>query len=249
VVALVGPNGAGKTTLLNAVSGLAPTVSTAIELGGYRIDGHHPAAIAARGAGRSFQNPALLDDAPALENLVAGSHRHLGYTMLDQVIRPSRVRRNEAEMSARARSVLEYASMSSIADAPAGGLSYGSRKLLDILRTLMGRPRLLLLDEPTSGLDAREREVVKALIHDLRTSTNLGMLVVEHHMDIVRAVADRVVGLQAGRVVAVGTPSEVLDSEAFRTTVVGGSRSEAAQDDHGEADPGDDDEGVGTWRS
>jgi branched-chain amino acid transport system ATP-binding protein len=222
VVALVGPNGAGKTTLLNAISGLlGDSVSGKVTLSGKSVLHSHPAAIAAAGVARSFQNPPLIESETVLQNILLGAHLRLRYRMVDQIVRRRAVAAREREATQLAITVLEFAGLARVIDRPVAGLPYGSRKIIDIARTLMSSPKLLLLDEPTSGLDVHERELVQNLLMELRKSTELAILVVEHHMDIVRATADRVIGLQAGAVLAVGTAVEVLDSEAFRSSVVG----------------------------
>jgi ABC-type branched-subunit amino acid transport system ATPase component len=222
VVAIVGPNGAGKTTLLNAISGLlGDSVSGEVTLSGRSVLHSHPAAIAAAGVARSFQNPPLIESETVLQNILLGAHLRLRYRMVDQIVRRRTVAAREREATQLAITVLEFAGLARVIDRPVAGLPYGSRKIIDIARTLMSAPKLLLLDEPTSGLDVHERERVQNLLMELRKSTELAILVVEHHMDIVRATADRAIGLQAGAVLAVGTAVEVLDSEAFRSSVVG----------------------------
>src|SRR5262249_44153135 len=110
----------------------------------------------------------------------------------------------------------------------AGGLSYGTRKLIDIGRAIASGPRLLLLDEPTSGLDADEQAAVARVLGELHRSTPVSILVVEHHMDVVREVANKVIGLQAGTIAAMGTPAEVLDSDTFQALVVGAGDGDVA---------------------
>jgi ABC-type branched-subunit amino acid transport system ATPase component len=225
LIAVVGPNGAGKTTLLNAISGLlGDSVSGEVSLCGKSILHTHPAAIAAAGVARSFQNPPLIESESVLQNMLLGAHLRLGYRMIDQIVRRRAVAAREREATQLAVAVLEFAGLARVIHRPVAGLPYGSRKIIDIARTLMSSPKLVLLDEPTSGLDMHERELVKNLLIELRKSTGLAILVVEHHMDIVRATADRVIGLQAGAVLAVGTAAEVLDSEEFRSSVVGSRR-------------------------
>jgi branched-chain amino acid transport system ATP-binding protein len=222
VVAVVGPNGAGKSTLLNAISGLlGDSVSGEVTLSGKSVLHSHPAAIAAAGVARSFQNPPLIESETVLQNILLGAHLRLRYRMVDQIVRRRTVGAREREATQLAITVLELAGLARVIDRPVAGLPYGSRKIIDIARTLMSSPKLLLLDEPTSGLDVHERELVQNLLMELRKSTELAILFVEHHMDIVRATADRVIGLQAGAVLAVGTAVEVLDSQAFRSSVVG----------------------------
>jgi branched-chain amino acid transport system ATP-binding protein len=227
LAAVVGPNGAGKSTILNAVSGLVRLSAGTILLDREKLGRQRPAVIAARGVGRSFQNPYLVDGMTVLENVLVGAHVANGYTVVDQLWRRSLVRRRERELDARARMLLDELGLSRFASASPRSLPYGPRKLVDIARAVVSRPRLLLLDEPTSGLDAREQAVVSDTLSRLRATGAMTMLLVEHHMDVVRAVASKVIGLQAGTVVAVGGPDEVLDSAQFRSAMVGRAGEDA----------------------
>lgn len=225
-MAVIGPNGAGKSTLLNAVSGLSRgSVGGSIQMFGTVVSNRRADRITRLGIGRSFQDPPLIDEATVLENVLGGAHLRLGYNTFDQLWRRRLVRREETAWQAVAMSILELCALEREANKKASSLPYGSRKLVDIARAFVARPGLVLLDEPTSGLDTAGQQRVVSLLTAIRDRQNPAMLVVEHHMHLVRAIADRVVGLQAGSVIAVGTPSEVLDSAEFRAAVVGGSRS------------------------
>jgi branched-chain amino acid transport system ATP-binding protein len=222
--AIVGPNGAGKTTLLNAICGLIRQNTTgAITFQGESIMGKSANQVARAGVGRSFQDPRLIDAATVWENVLCGMHLHLGYTSLDQLLRPLRVARGEREARERAELAIEFVGLSDCRDLRAGSLPYGKRKLADIARAVVSGPRLLLLDEPSSGLDAAERDAVESLLREIRSSRRTTVLAVEHHMALVRATASHVLGLQAGRVLTSGSPEEVLDSSEFRDAIVGGS--------------------------
>jgi len=229
VVAVVGPNGAGKSTLLNAVSGLLhDNLEGQIHFQGRPVLGLSPTRVAALGFGRSFQDPPLVDGETVLENVLLGAHLRLGYRMADQLWRRGLVKRREAEARERALSILDFTGLGGLTHAKVGGLPYGTRKLIDIARALISGPRVLLLDEPTSGLDPDEQRAVGRLLAELHRATPVTVLIVEHHMDVVRTVATRVVGLQSGAVLVAGTPDEVLDSAAFRTALVGGHRDDDA---------------------
>jgi ABC-type branched-subunit amino acid transport system ATPase component len=229
VAAIIGPNGAGKSTLLNAISGLArPTSGSRISVLGRRIDDAAPSERPKRGIGRSFQNPAMLEDETVLENVLCGAHSVLRYSMLDQIVRRRHVRAREELARAQAQRLLAVVDLWNVRDQPVSSLPYGARKLLDIARAAMASPAVLLLDEPTSGLDAHEQDVVKQILLDIRSLDRVTVLVVEHHMDIVRDVATLILGLEAGRLVASGTADEVLESSAFRAAVLGAEDVELA---------------------
>jgi ABC-type branched-subunit amino acid transport system ATPase component len=222
IVAVVGPNGAGKTTMLNAACGMLSKAQGDIRLMGEPILGKSPERIVRAGIGRSFQHPPLLDSESVLENVLVGDHIRLHYRMADQIWRRSRVNREEAAARDRAHIILKFLGLQDLTDHPVGGLPYGTRKLIDIARAVASGPHLLLLDEPTSGLDSEEREAVAKALTAIHRAAPVSILLVEHHMDIVRNVADGVIALEAGKVSAQGTVQEVLDSEAFQQSMVGG---------------------------
>ena len=222
LVAIIGPNGAGKTTTLNAICQLI-RCSGSITFVGRPIHKLPAWKVAAAGIGRSFQDPPLIDHYSVLENVLCGSHLRLRYGMLQQLLWRRAVRDHEAGMVRRAMTLLEFVGLENQAGKEAGSLSFGARKLVDIVRAMVSGPRLLLLDEPSSGLDEDERSALRGILLALRQERRVGILAVEHHMDLVRATATHVIALQAGEVLMKGTPSEVLDSARFRIAVVGSS--------------------------
>lgn len=222
VVAVVGPNGAGKSTLLDSISGLVSgNARGSIVLGGQELLGQNPVVIAGTGIGRSFQDPPLMEKETVLENVLVGAHRRMGYGMPSQLWRRRAVDAMEGTARARARAVLEFTGIQAFENTGVGQLPYGTRKVVDLARAILSGPSVLLLDEPTSGLDMNEQAVVGSLLRELHETTPVTILIVEHHMDVVRNVADRVVGLQAGKTLAIGTPAEVLDSSDFKAALVG----------------------------
>ncbi|MFF4796173.1 ABC transporter ATP-binding protein [Streptomyces sp. NPDC001276] len=222
ISAIVGPNGAGKTTLLNAIGGLlGRAVHGTVTFDGSPITRRSPTNLARLGLARSFQEPRLIEQASALENVLAGAYLHMGYSTLDQMVRPWRVKKGERGVRDQIVSLLTGIGLAHVRDEPVAGLPYGVRKLIDITRALASAPRLLLLDEPTSGLDSSDRRTVEELLAGLRAERRVTVVVVEHHMDLVRRVADRAIGMAAGCAIATGTPTEVLDSKTFRAAVVG----------------------------
>ena len=222
IMAVVGPNGAGKSTLLNAISGLVRGNRTGrVMLGGSDITRKAPATIAKARVGRSFQDPPLIDSETVLENVLLGDYLHLGYRMFDQLWRRSRVRAAESASRQRALEILDITGLIDVRDQRAGGLSYGSRKLIDIARAIMSRPQLLLLDEPTSGLDASEQAAAAKVLSELHRATDMSILAVEHHMDVVRSLAGRVLALESGKVIAMGTPSELMSTDSVREVIEG----------------------------
>jgi len=221
-LAVIGPNGAGKTTLLNAINGALPRNTTGnVSIMGTPAPRRGALWASRSGLARSFQHPVLIEAATVRENLLLGSHLRLRYTALHQLIPGTRMRREEAREHEKAQLVAEVLGLQDQLREPVSELPYGARKLVDIGRSLMSQPRVLLLDEPTSGLDARERARVTELLAALVRSRQVAIMVVEHHMDVIRAAIPRVVGLRAGVAVADGPTDEVLASAEFQTVLLG----------------------------
>ena len=223
IVAIIGPNGAGKTTLLNAVCGLVPKASGEVRHYGREVTTARPTRIAQSGVGRSFQDPRLIDSVSVLDNVLCGAHATIGYSLADQVIRRIKVGRRERQARADARELLDLFGLVHLAGLEAGRLAYGPRKMVDMVRATISRPSVLLLDEPSSGLDRAERARIEDMLLMIHKEFQIPLLLVEHHMDLVRAVAHRVLGLVSGSVAMEGPTSQVLDSDEFRATMTGNS--------------------------
>jgi branched-chain amino acid transport system ATP-binding protein len=221
IVAVIGPNGAGKTTLLNAICGLVPKANGEVRHYGKDVTNAHPTAIARTGVGRSFQDPRLIDSFSVLENVLCGAHATIGYSLADQVVRRRKVSKREGKARAEAMELLDLFGLAHLADVEAGRLAYGPRKMVDIIRATISRPGILLLDEPSSGLDRAERARIGNMMLKIHGEFGIPMMIVEHHMDLVRAVTNRVLGLASGSVALEGPTGEVLDSAEFRVTMMG----------------------------
>jgi branched-chain amino acid transport system ATP-binding protein len=221
IVAVIGPNGAGKTTLLNAICGLVPKANGEVRHYGKDVTNAHPTTIARTGVGRSFQDPRLIDSFSVLENVLCGAHTTIGYSLADQVVRRRKVSKRERDARADAMELLGLFGLAHLAGLEAGRLAYGPRKMVDIVRATISRPSILLLDEPSSGLDRAERVRIGNMMLKIHREFQIPMLIVEHHMDLVRAVTHRVLGLASGSVALDGPTGEVLDSAAFRVTMMG----------------------------
>jgi neutral amino acid transport system ATP-binding protein len=221
ITGLIGPNGAGKSTLFNCISGFLRPRSGRVSMDGRRIDRLPPHRIARAGLVRTFQTPRALTRMTVAENVMLATPRHPG----ERLGRLGRSREREAE--ARAAELLALVGLDGHAQALAGTLSGGQRKLLDLIRALMAEPRLLLLDEPMAGVNPTTRVQLLQHIRDLRDRDGITLLIVEHDLDFIMGASDRVIVMNDGRVIADGTPEEVRGDERVVDAYLG-ARHEAA---------------------
>ena len=207
--AIIGPNGAGKTTLLNILSGYYTPHHGTVRLDRQAIAGRPPYTIARLGVARTFQTAQLFGDLTVAENVAVGiAGRELGSVVAAMLGAPG-VRRRERELARRAFALLAAAGLAEWADRPADALPAGLRRRLEIVRALATRPKLLLLDEPAAGLGPAEIQELDTELTTLRDRGGPAIILVEHHMDLVMAISDRVTVLDYGRVIAEGSPGEV----------------------------------------
>ena len=208
ICGLIGPTGAGKTTLLNVASGLVPPTGGRILLGDRDVTGRPPHVVAALGMARTFQNIRLFTDLSVLENVMLGRHLRRRATLVEALLRLPRARHEEAESRAAAAALLERLGMTRLAQVEAGTLSYGDQRRVEIARALALEPHILLLDEPAAGLNSSETAVLADVLLDLR-ATGLTLLVIEHDMELIMRVSDRVVVLNFGAKIAEGPPATI----------------------------------------
>ena len=211
IVGLIGPNGAGKSTLLNCISGITRPSAGEVRLGATLLNGRRPDQITALGLGRVFQHPQIVTELSVLDNLRIASHRSLGFSVLAEMIGLPAVRRAEDAARDAAIAVAERLGLGACIGMRTGSLPYGHRKLLELGRVILLGARHLLLDEPIAGLNEEEIEQLAALVLELRRDGGLSILLVEHNMGLVRRLCDRAVVLDAGQVIAEGTPEAVLN--------------------------------------
>jgi branched-chain amino acid transport system ATP-binding protein len=209
VRAIIGPNGAGKTSLFNAVTGHAPLATGTIRFRGERLDGLAPHDVSARGVRRTFQNGGLFGELTALENVLAGLHTEVRSGFFGVLLGLPAARAAERQATARAREQLQLMGIGHLADQPARELSGGQQRMVEIVRALATRPPLLLLDEPAVGLAPAVREQLLGLIRRLVREEGIAVVLIEHAIEFVMSVSDRIVVLNDGKVIAEGTPAEL----------------------------------------
>jgi branched-chain amino acid transport system ATP-binding protein len=206
--ALIGPNGSGKTTLFNLITNLYRADAGEVRLFGAAIADAGDWRIAASGVVRTFQTARVFPGMTALENVLAGAHRHVRAGAWQQMLWLGPAREEERVLAAQADALLELVGLAQFRDTAATDLPMGAQKLLEVVRALMAKPRLLLLDEPAAGLNDGETAELALLLRAVRDS-GVTLLVVEHNMSLVMGVADEVIVLDAGAIVARGAPSEI----------------------------------------
>ena len=221
VRAVIGPNGAGKTTLFNAISGYVESIEGAIYFKGTPIHGLAPHEIAIKGVRRTFQNGGLFPELTALENVLAGLHMHIDGSFLGIVMGLGEAREAEREGIARARRLLDLMDLGAIADQPVKDLSGGQQRMVEIVRTLATEPPLLLLDEPVVGLAPPMRDRMMEIIRRLAGEEGIGIILIEHIIDLVMSGSDVIVVLSSGEVIAEGTPDEIRQNREVLEAYLG----------------------------
>jgi branched-chain amino acid transport system ATP-binding protein len=219
IVGLIGPNGAGKTTLFNAICGFIRPVSGVISLNGIPLRRHHPHDLNKLGIARTLQGIGLCRGMTVLENVMLGAQARLRSDIGSAMLGIWRSSREERRLEAGARELLARLHIGGYASQYPIALPYAIQKRAALARALIAEPRLLLLDEPASGLSNPEMDELVAVIKSL--TSRMGILLVEHHMDLVTSVCDRVVVLNFGRVIADGTPEEIRTNPEVATAYLG----------------------------
>ncbi len=221
IYAVIGPNGAGKTTLFNVVSGIYAPTEGQVFFAGRRVDRMRPSRVSRMGMARSFQNLELFAGLTALENVLVGGHRHMGYGFLRSLAGGLAVRRREERVRAEALELLESLGIRDYADLRVEDLPYGVQKKVEIARALATRPKLLLLDEPAAGLNEAETQELMTMIRRIRDERGITILLVEHNMRFVMGLSDRICVLNFGRILAEGRPEVIRANPAVIEAYLG----------------------------
>ncbi|BDG59837.1 ABC transporter ATP-binding protein [Caldinitratiruptor microaerophilus] len=221
VTSLIGPNGAGKTTVFNLITGFLRPTTGRIRYEGRDVTGLSPQRLLRMGVARTFQNLRLHLQMTVLENVMLTAQRQPGEDMWSLFLRPRMTSRAEAEVRERALEHLDFVGLADRAGELADNLSYAEQKLLSIARILMTEARLLLLDEPASGLDPDSLRTVLPVVRRL-VERGKTVLLIEHNMDLVKELADEIVFLHQGTVLAQGKPADVMSNAELTAIYFGG---------------------------
>ena len=213
VVSMIGPNGAGKTTVFNCLTGFYQPSGGVILLDDAPIQ-HLPGhKIARKGVVRTFQNVRLFKEMTAIENLLVAQHRHVRTGLLAGLLKTRAYREAEQTAIATALQWLDAMGLREFANREAGNLAYGHQRRLEIARCMITRPRVLMLDEPAAGLNPQEKKDLQGLIQQLRDQHGVTVLLIEHDMSLVMGVSERILVMEYGRPIALGTPDAIRRDE------------------------------------
>ncbi|MGN1319155.1 MAG: ABC transporter ATP-binding protein [Lachnospirales bacterium] len=221
IVAIIGPNGAGKTTAFNLITGVYAPTEGEILFNDKIINGKRPDEIAKLGIARTFQNIRLFKDLTVLENVLIATHLNVKSGLFSSVLKLPKARKEEKEMIRFAENLLEETGLLQFKDEIASNLPYGLQRRLEIARALATKPKLLLLDEPAAGMNPKESDDLTDFIREIRDKFKLTVLLIEHHMQLVMGISDRIYVLEYGTTIASGVPSEIQANPAVIKAYLG----------------------------
>ena len=222
LVGLIGPNGAGKTTLFNLLTGVYEPSEGTITLDGHLLNGKQPYKIASLGLGRTFQNIRLFKDLTVLDNVLIAFSNHHKKHVFASFLRLPAFYKNEEALKAKAIDLLKIFDLDRDADTLAKNLAYGQQRRLEIVRALATEPKILFLDEPAAGMNPQETAELTDLIRRIKEEFKITIMLIEHDMNLVMDVTERIYVLEYGRLIAHGTPSEIKSNKRVIEAYLGG---------------------------
>ncbi len=228
VFSIIGPNGAGKTTIFNLISRIYNSTDGKLIFDGHDFTRTPSYQVASLGIARTFQNIELFPNATLLQNLLIGRHCHSRVGLLSQMAFLPSTRRAEIQHREKAEDVIAFLGLQRYRDSLIANLPYGVRKVVELGRALCIEPKLLLLDEPSSGLNVEETEGMGFWIEDIKKDLGITVIMVEHDMALVNQVSDRVMALNYGKVLAMGSPREVQTHPEVVKAYLGGELEDVA---------------------
>ncbi len=213
IVALIGPNGAGKTTAFNVITGVyTPTIGH-VSYKEKNITGQRPDQITKQGIARTFQNIRLFKDLSVLDNVLIANHLHLKSNFLEATFKLPRYRREEKQILEKSLNLLEKVGLKDAQGEKASSLPYGKQRRLEIARALATNPTILLLDEPAAGMNPKETDDLTEFIRQIRDDFKLSIFMIEHHMQVVMGISDRIIVFDYGVTIAEGNPYEIQNNQ------------------------------------
>lgn len=227
IVALIGPNGAGKTTAFNMITGVYRPSIGEIIYEGQKITGLRPDQITDMGIARTFQNIRLFKDLSVFDNVLIANHLHIKSNFLEATFRLPRYRKEEKEMQEKSLHLLEKVGLVDLKNEKASSLPYGKQRRLEIARALATNPKVLLLDEPAAGMNPKETDDLTHFIKQIRDEFDLTIFMIEHHMQVVMGISDRIYVFDHGVTIAEGTPYEIQNDQKVIDAYLGVAEEDA----------------------
>jgi branched-chain amino acid transport system ATP-binding protein len=221
IFGLVGPNGSGKTTLTNAITGFFPPQSGRIVLDGRDITGLAPHRVARLGVARTFQNLALFNGMTVLDNVLLGRHIHMRPSVVRTALYWLLARHDEIRHRRVVEEVIDFLQLQSVRDELVDSIPIGLKKRVELARALVAEPSFLILDEPMAGMNQEEKEYMARFVLDTRDERGVTVLLIEHHMDVVTGICDRMLALNYGEMIGTGIPSDVVADPRVITAYLG----------------------------
>jgi len=229
IFGLIGPNGAGKTTVFNLITSIYSLTEGEIRFYDKKLDKLKPFEIANMGITRTFQNIRLFKKLSTYDNVLTACHKSADYGLFNSIIRVGKFQKQEKELNNKTENLLKLMGLWDYRDMTAANLPYGLQRKLEIARALALDPKLLLLDEPAAGMNPEETIQLMELIREIRDKFNLTVLIIEHHMDLIMGVCDRIFVLNFGIPLAQGTPSEIQGDKRVIEAYLGKEEEENAE--------------------